>query len=214
MTDARLRELYARALAQAGMATAGARSPECVTPEELLALVRREGPEARRLATLDHAMACDACRREYELLRAIEEAGTEIGGNRMERRPRWRMAPLGLAAGILIAVGIGLGLQNVVNRPDVPRGGTDAVVLIAPPPSIADESAITFAWHAVPNAHGYILEILGDNQAQVFSKKTSDTTIVLGPRQLRPGEYRWWIRAMTPAGQLASPIRRLRVRTE
>ena len=43
----------------------------CPSPEALLALVRREGAEADRLAVLDHVMSCAHCRAEFDLLRAV-----------------------------------------------------------------------------------------------------------------------------------------------
>ena len=73
MSDEGLREAYQRALAT--------RAPRelavCPAPEAILALVRREGSEDERLSVLDHAMACPACRQEFELLRAIEGAGAQ-----------------------------------------------------------------------------------------------------------------------------------------
>ena len=75
MSDDRLRELYA--IAQAGRsAGAGGEHP---APEAIAALVRREGPEEARLATLDHVMSCADCRRDFDLLRAVERAGVESG---------------------------------------------------------------------------------------------------------------------------------------
>lgn len=213
MTDERLQDLYARALAREA-AAADARTSSCVSPEALLALVRREGPEPKRLQTLDHVMACDTCRRDYELLRSIMKAGEEIGAAGTTPQRSWRLAPLALAASVILAVGIGLGYQRLAERPGVVRGGAEAIVLLAPPSTVATGQAVTFAWRPVPNAHGYALELLGDNNATVVSRNTMDTTVVLPPRSVEPGEYRWWVRAATPSGQLASPLRRLRVERE
>ena len=46
--------------------------------EAILAVVRREGTEQERLATLEHVMSCAACHREYEWLKAVDQAGVEV----------------------------------------------------------------------------------------------------------------------------------------
>src|SRR5688500_6422307 len=106
MNEQRLRDLYERALAQGSGLPAGG-GTSCVTPERLLDLVRGNGSEQSRLHTLDHVMACPSCRREFDLLQAVEQAGIAAGA----RRPkvRWqlqRIAPIGLAASLLLAFGV------------------------------------------------------------------------------------------------------------
>ena len=59
MNVTQLQELYSRALARRNATGSDA----CVTPEDLLGLVRKDGPEARRLEILDHVMGCPACQR-------------------------------------------------------------------------------------------------------------------------------------------------------
>src|SRR5918911_1340273 len=117
MSEERLRELYARALE----AREPAQREQCPPPEALLALARREGPEAERLATLDHVMACARCRPEFDLLRAIDSAGAGEGEARRavpsptralarRRWTRWTMlVPLALAATLVLAVALGPG---------------------------------------------------------------------------------------------------------
>ena len=64
--------------------------------EQLLELVRREGAEQSRRTPLDHVMACPSCRHEFDLLRAVEQAGVESGA-RPRARWQWRnLAPVGL----------------------------------------------------------------------------------------------------------------------
>lgn len=217
MTDDQLRELYARALA-GGASLPGNGSGQCVTPEKLLGLVRREGTEEQRLQTLDHVMACEACRRELDLLKTIEQAGVEMGAAGTEGRFGWqKFARLALAASLLLAVGIALGIRHSGDSADVPRGGAAAVVLLAPPERIAEGQPVTFAWHPVRNAHQYVFELLdagsGRSGTTAFVRTTSDTSLVLEPAEFRRGqEYQWWVRALTPAGELTSPMRALRVR--
>jgi hypothetical protein len=235
MTDARLRELYARTTASVGK-----RDTEThADPEALLALVRREGPEEERLALLDHVMACDSCRGEFELLRAVERAGGSSsesssgtipfpvrGGaaaaDDARHRPlsRWRgFIPIAAAASLLLAVGIGIGVQRGGGGEpaDVMRGAADEVALVAPAAEFRVGGPITFAWRPVPGARRYELEVVDGGGTAVFSTRTTDTLVVLNDAtRLVPGvDYQWWVRAVTDGGaQPRSPMRRLRLRAE
>ena len=232
-TDTRLRELYERRL---GAPDAGRRQ-RCASPEDMLALVRREGTEEERLATLDHVMSCGECIGEFELLRSLERAGVESSAAEaspsqsatepradvvpLRPRPSWRrFAPLALAASVVLAVGVGLFRGD--GRPgtgDVTRGGESAVTLLAPGIDVAagGGAPFTFVWRPVAGALRYELEVLEASGAVAFSATTADTiAAVPDPRRLTPGiEYRWWVRAVDAAGaQRASEMRRLRVRSE
>jgi hypothetical protein len=216
MNDERLRELYRKSVAQ-GSGLTGPRAASCVTPEQLLELVRREGSEQSRLATLDHVMACPSCRREFDLLRAIEQAGVESGARQPGVRWRWQsIAPIGLAASLLLAVGVAIGLNRAPEGPDLPRGGAAAVTLLAPATQVAADEPITFVWRPVRHANRYVLELLESSGGgkTVLSRETPDTVLVLDPKLFQPGaQYQWWVRAVTPAGELASPLRSLGLRS-
>jgi hypothetical protein len=216
LTDERLEELYERALAERG---APARA-DCVSPEAILALIRREGPEARRLETLGHVMSCAACRAEFDLLRAIERAGEQTGAvgapaSRSWATRRWRpAASLALAASVLLAVAVGVWQRVGANdRADVERGASDAVALVAPSADAVASAPVRFVWHAVPRARRYELEVLDAAGTPVYAVATTDTIATLANvGRLRAGaEYRWWVRVTDDAGvQRVSPMRRLR----
>ena len=238
MTDEQLRELYARGLSRGGGAFAtrgaqaergGERRERCVTPEELLALVRREGPEERRLELLDHVMACGACRGEFDLLRAIEQAGAEataadsvVAMPRIGRRGGWRwLTPMALAASVLLAVGIGIGLErgrlgNTGDR-DVMRGGGGEVTALTPAGEVRASGPLTFAWRPAPGASRYYVEVLDGEGEAVYGAATTDTVLVMQEiGRLTPGvEYRWWVRASSDGGaQRRSALRRFRLAAE
>jgi hypothetical protein len=157
-------------------------------------------------------MACPECRRELDLLRAIDKAGERVAPSLLGKEYWRRLAPLALAASVLMAVGIGLGIRRT---PDVPRGGSDALVLLAPRTEVDPARPVTFVWKPVPGAQRYRLEILDGHEAVAFSAETADTTLMLPGSRLQPNtEYRWWVRDLTPGAQLASPLRRLRTRRE
>ena len=210
MSDERLRELYAAAAAT-GRAGADARHP---APEALAALARREGPEETRLATLDHVMGCAECRREFDLLRSVERAGSDSGAASRAGSPRKWFMPVALAASLLLAVGIG----RQVLRPsaeDTTRGDGEAspVVLLHPGAEMAAGEPITFTWRPVPGASRYELELLDAGGGVAAAAATSDTSASpQAARVLPPGEYRWWVRATTAdARALRSALRPLRL---
>jgi hypothetical protein len=209
MTDARLRELYQRALAERG----GPDRERCVAPEAMVAVIRRESPEERRLETLDHVMGCRACRSEFDLLRAIEQAGAEIAPP--ARRNWGAMAPIALAAALVLVVTGAL--LRTRRGPDVERGAPPAVALLAPAPEIDAGSPVTFTWQPVAGALRYELELLDEQGTVVFDETTEQTSATMRDMgRLVPGStYRWWVRAVTAAAEpRASAMRSLRIRTK
>jgi hypothetical protein len=208
VSDDRLRDLYA--IAQAGRpAGPGGEHP---APEVLAALVRREGSEEARLATLDHVMSCAACRRDFDLLRAVERAGVESGAARAGSRRSWLM-PAALAASVLLAVGVGRTVLRS-SADETTRGdGHGAVVLVQPGREARAGDALIFSWRGVPGVSRYEIELIDAGGGVVASAATTDTTVSSeATRALPPGDYRWWVRATTPdARSLRSVIRPLRL---
>lgn len=208
MTDERLRALYQRSLRIPG----GEDRPACPPPEHLVALVERQGPETERLATLDHVMACAACRSEFELLRSLETAAART------RRPA-ALAPLALAASLVLVVGGGVLLWRVWGpgdgAPEVYRGGPAGITLMYPVGAVAAEESRVFTWRVLPQARGYAFELLAADGTPVFSGETADTSLTLPASvHLRPGEpYRWWVRAELESGlEERSPTAEFRLR--
>lgn len=208
MSVPRLQDLYAQALARRSDAADG-----CVPPEELLALVRKQGDEARRLQALDHVMGCAACHREFELLRALEAAGSGSREPATVRSISRRIMPLALAASVLLAIGVGIVMRN--RESDTTRGGGSALVLLTPAAEAAPAEPVTFSWRPLPGTQRYRLELLDRNGAAVFSQLTPDTSLTLPAEILQPGSsYRWWVRDATPGSHVASSLRPLRIRSK
>src|SRR3954464_4734706 len=99
--DERLRLAYGASLAE--RARKGVAHPQ---PEALLALAERSGGDAERLEVLDHVMACDACRRDFDLIRASVVAAA------VPRQRTWFRSPsiglMAIAATLLVAAGLRL----------------------------------------------------------------------------------------------------------
>jgi hypothetical protein len=203
MSDARLRQLYA--LGSANRAGAAA-TVEHASPEDILALVQRSLPEAQRLETLDHVMACAECRREFDLLRAVEAAGGERTTQVRPLPSAWRRTvPYALAASLALVVGTEAWRRSDSARlgeEQVMRGDGSGVTVVSPGGEVAAGEPLTFAWRPVAGARRYDLEVLNADGNVVFSAETRDTVVTgARPETILPGaEYRWWVRAVLDDG--------------
>lgn len=212
MTDEELRAAYASAIRSPRSSDRAA----CPAPDALIALVNRQGPEAARLATLDHTMACAACLGDFELLRAID-AGERREAASTRRPMRWqRPVALALAASLVLAVGLGPGRDWLEDRSeDTMRGDADVVDVLRPEAgaSVAADS-LDFAWRPVPGAIRYTVELLTPDGAVRLAGTTTDTTMTLRapPGGIEAGAYRWWVRAELPGGERRSSARALNLR--
>jgi hypothetical protein len=192
--DERLRAAYGEALAGGRVVVGGAHP----TPDELEGLVERRMPEAIRLALLDHVMACAACVREVELLRAVERGGVTLARARPVRgNPRL----LALAASVLVVVGGGLLARRVLapsaREPEVVRGDSGGVTLVAPSGPVPAGVSVVLRWRPVTGAVRYEVEVLSERDEVVAGGSTVDTLYTLpGVVRLTPGSrYQWWVRA-------------------
>ena len=204
LTEARLKEIYASSMAR--------RPAGCPEPEALQALARREGSEEARLATLDHAMSCASCRAELDLLRSIERAGAETGAARRPARRTW-FVPAALAATVLLAVGLGR-MARAPDDAEPVRSGDDAgaVAVVAPAPEAPAGAPLTFAWLPVAGATRYRVEVMNPEGEVSLEAETRDTAVTIqGVARLAPGDYRWWVVAMTPRPGPRSELRPLRL---
>ena len=168
----------------------------CVDEEQLLALVQRSGPEKQRLTILDHAMACEACRREFELLRAINASGpapvTHRSGTPFLKRTQvW----LPLAATILIGFAATLYLGTSRSAPTITRGANDSLTAIEPIGEVPT-GPVTFVWNSVAGAIAFDLEVTRPDGSVVSSETTRDTVLVVDADWVgTPGPYSWWVTA-------------------
>ena len=158
-------------------------------------------------------MSCTDCRSEFDLVRSIELAGSQAGAAARPGR-RW-VAPLALAASLLLAVVIGrYAIPGTPERDVVRSGSEDRLRLLAPPPDATTGSPLLFAWHPIEGASRYRLEVMNAAGEVVLEAETADTTIVLrGAADLEPGEYQWWVGATAPA-EARSSLRALHLKAQ
>jgi hypothetical protein len=206
-------EDHLRAAYMAAMKSGALDRSTHVSPEAIASLVRGEGPESERLATLDHVMSCIDCRKDFDLLRAVEQAGRLAEATRATPRRAW-LVPAALAASLLVAVGLG----RMVMKPapdDVTRGSeADVPTLLRPGAEAVAGDSITFVWSTAPGARKYTIELLDVGGGVVVREETADTTVTTSRTMALPaGDYTWWVRATTTdARTLRSSVRPLRLK--
>jgi anti-sigma factor RsiW len=193
MNDEALRTAY-----QAAVSGRSGSRPTCPTPDAINALVAGEGSEADRLSVLRHVMECDACRREFELLRAVHAAGPQS-------RPVRRFHSFALAASVLVLVGLGTVVWTRVNTPanDTRRGKAAQVELVRPAAGAIVTPPLALVWHSVTGAQDYTAELLTPNGRLTRAWTTPDTSLTVptaGDSGVAAGSYAWWVRAHLPDG--------------
>jgi len=205
LNDETLRGAYAHRVHEKG-----SHRPDCPSPDQILAALRRQGTEAERLDVLDRALKCPECRRELALLDAVSDGGsTEAGGARIHR---WRrFVPLALAATVLLAVGI---VGPWRDRAEPLRSGeSGGPALIAPDDaSPFTTGQVTFVWRPLAGAVRYTVEIIGADGAVLFAAVTADTTLTSRVDTIPNGEHSWSVRARRDDGtEVRSDLRALRL---
>ena len=169
--DERLRLAYGTVLE--GRTDGSRRShPE---PEAIVALAERSGSEAVRLEVLDHVMACDACRRELDLVRAsLSAAG-------MPRQRTWFRSPsigiMAIAASLLIVAGVRLlSTSGDIETGPRLRGGPAVATY---PVRWLPTGAAGLAWRPTTDAVSYRLEVIDEAGGALVDSTTRDTSFVL-----------------------------------
>jgi hypothetical protein len=200
--DAALRDAYRELMA--------ARAPRdrsaCPPPEALLAVVEKRGDDATRLATLDHVMGCAACRHDFDLLRAASESAIQTGasdtavetpaltlvrGGGASRRLSLRS--VAIAAGLVVAVGVGLLSWHPGAPRPLLRGDEHTVVLLAP--ELRSDGGALLRWRRVPGASAYRVEVFRPNGRTVVADTVRDSTFVL-PATGTTDDLRWMVTAL------------------
>ena len=190
----------------------GADRADCVAPEALLAVVEQRGPEAERLATINHAAACADCAEELELLRASRVV-----------RDRARISPAGLALAASLVLAAGLGYYTLARSrvsaatddSDPTRGAAGDVQLVSP--GATTPTLDTLVWRSVTSATSYAVELRRDDGSLVTRATSADTVLVLpDSARIAPGNTVYWtVSARLADGtELRSAARRVRLTTQ
>jgi hypothetical protein len=144
-------------------------------PEALLAVAERSGTEAVRLEVLDHVMACAACRRELDLIRA------SISAAPMSRPTTWFRSPsvglMALAAMLLIVAGVKLYMASGDAESGPRLRGSSAVSTY--PVRWTQSAGASLAWRPTSDATSYRLEVIDEAGNAVVDSTMRDTSFVL-----------------------------------
>lgn len=218
MTDDQLRRHYQAALRR----RSGGDGPSL---EQLEALAAGRLGEEESLRLLDLVMARDDLRAEYAMLRSVHLASQgedptmpgvrpgAIPGRTAPKAPRrsWYLG-LGLAASLLLAVGLWLGRHRAGETGEQMRGTDSTMALHSPEAGSTMRLPVVLTWAPVEGASSYRVELFGDAGATVLTRQTPDTTItLLADDGLVPGAYHWWVLAQVPAGQVRSALREVKL---
>ena len=189
--------------------------------EERLALVEqllatREG--ARDLAHLIAARASTEAASAYFSSAPVEPTAPPRGfADVRYDAPRSRFAslkPVLLAASLMLVAGTS---WYVYSMPAVPvgdeiRAAGTMVELLAVQPMPAS-SPITLAWKRLRADDRYTVEVLDATDAPVFNGDTHTTRVVIPAGTLKPGTYRWFVRARgTDRSEIRSRVESFSVR--
>jgi hypothetical protein len=205
MNDEELRREYQRS----SSVTPPGAHPE---PEQIEMLLNGEGPEAERLALLEHVLRCPTCGPELDLLRTASE-----GSRAAERRApatRW----LALAAAALLMIGIGTLTfrgHRVTPAADVLRGKSASVSLVEPFAGASTARPVQLAWHRVDGATSYRVELLSKGGELIGTWNTADTAFAIpdSARIAASESYDVWVRAtLADRTEVSSAIVRFSVK--
>ena len=208
--DESLRSAYAATMSR----SSEEHRPDCPSIDAIQAALagKRGGPEAERLATLDRAMSCPACRREIALLQALAAGEAREAAANLRRSPWTRLLPMALAASIILVVGV-VGVHKWGTLPDDVERDGGGMPLVAPANGASVAAGnVTFTWRRVPSALRYTLELDASDGTVLFTTQTIDTTVTAALAKTPPGEHRWLVRTSTDFGaELRSQTRVLRL---
>jgi hypothetical protein len=121
-------------------------------------------------------------------------AFADVSASARRRNAISGLKPLLLAASLMLVAGTSWYVFTLPKAGEEVRSAGSAVELLAVPPVVA-RSPITLTWTSLGADSRYSVEVLDVNDAPVFSNETSLTRVVVPPLALKPGTYRWYVRA-------------------
>jgi hypothetical protein len=153
-------------------------------------------------------MVCAACRRDFELFRAVHVA-TPVASRR-------RFQPIALAASVALLAGLGgMGVWSSLRTdgPEPQRSSTGQAELVTPASGTVVEMPVQLIWRRLSNASSYTAELLAPDGRLIEAWVTTDTSVSVPVTVTRAGAFAWWVRArMSDGTERRSPITRFEVR--
>jgi len=204
--DEQLRLAYGASLAEGARAERSHKQGSHPEPEALVAVAERSGSEANRLEVLDHIMACDACRRDFDLIRASLVAAA------VPRQRTWFRSPaiglMAIAATLLVAAGLRLYVASrEADAGSLMRGGSPVSTY---PAKWLPSVGAGLAWRPTEGAASYRLEVVDEAGVAVVDSTMRDTTFVLIDSLVRNRRGHSW--SVTPMLADGSTVTSLPIR--
>lgn len=208
--DRKLSTLY-----RLGTAPAAGR-PGCLSVEQLAEAAAGRDREARDRAVA-HASECAACAEELRLALELgpwaERAGRAAPPARRSF-PAW----LPVAAGLLLALGVGLWLRGPRARETQPlRGLPESRPALEPADgSSAAAAPRELSWSAIPGARGYSVGLFDAESTPIWSSGRLPSPRVELPAEVRSrlaagGEFLWRVTVFEDTERRDLPLARFRV---
>jgi hypothetical protein len=104
------------------------------------------------------------------------------------------LKPLLLAASLILVAGTSWYVYTLPPQGDEVRSATEAIELM-PTTQYEAKAPIRLTWKPLRTDVRYRLEVLDVSDAPVFTTETSATQAVVPASTLKPGTYRWYVRA-------------------
>jgi hypothetical protein len=106
------------------------------------------------------------------------------------------LKPLLLAASLMLVASTSWYVFTLPRAGDEVRSAGSSVELLAVPP-VVSRTPITLKWKGLRQDARYSVEVLDVNDVPVFSNDTNITQAVVPALSLKPGTYRWYVRALS-----------------
>lgn len=123
-----------------------------------------------------------------------------------------RLKPLLLAASLMLVAGTSWYVYTLPQAGDEVRSLGSSVELVPVQPA-GSRAPITLRWKAVRSDARYTVEVMDSTDTPVFTSETNATETVLATSTLKPGTYRWFVRARsTDRSEVRSRVQSFTVR--
>lgn len=155
----------------------------------------------RRLRTGSTGTAVPGAAHDADILRAAAASASRI---RQRRRRRWQ-APMALAAGLVLAVGVTWQLQRAGPEPLILRGGAAAGEATPPNEAVLVQAPESLAWPPVDGADAYTLSLRDASGELLWQAAQIEQERIDLPPEVRAslpasGTFLWQVTAERPGG--------------
>jgi len=181
--------------------------PDCAEPDRIWAAARGELPPAEAQALVDHALDCHACGMAWRLARHVLAESGELRGFRVARRgwtaAHWAAVAAAVIAAVLIPVGV-----REWRAPAAPIYRADdreAIRSLVPDGAALARDAFVLRWTAGPPGTRYSIRLVRSDLSVVSEAQALDAAEYVAPvdalRDLPAGTRLFWrIEAHLPDG--------------